>query len=112
MIIIKNVNKTQQNSLLQILMSVFPSGVIARQLTISECPMRVRIAFPVLRFQIFIALKEEFKQLFDQAENLGDGMIKLLDWLVKAAQVFPKSGNDAQSYCAIREPVQKCDRQR
>lgn len=44
------------------------------------------------------ALKEEFKQLFDQAENLGDGTIKLLDWLVKAAQFFPKSVKTIQRW--------------
>lgn len=44
------------------------------------------------------ALKEEFKQLFDQGSNLGDGTIKLLDWLVKAAQFFPKSVKTIQRW--------------
>ena len=43
------------------------------------------------KLAVMHGLKEEFIQIFEQAENLGDGTLKLLDWLVEAAQFFPKS---------------------
>jgi transposase len=43
------------------------------------------------RLAVMHGLKEEFTQLFDQAKNLGDGTLKLLDWLVKSAHFFPRS---------------------
>jgi transposase len=36
-------------------------------------------------------LKEEFRLIFEQAENWGEGLLKLLDWLKTAAPEFPKS---------------------
>lgn len=36
-------------------------------------------------------LKEEFREIFKGAENLGDGTLKLLDWLKDAQSVFQKS---------------------
>jgi transposase len=36
-------------------------------------------------------LKEEFTQIFDQSKNLGEGTIKLIDWLEKASPFFQKT---------------------
>jgi hypothetical protein len=36
-------------------------------------------------------LKEEFRDIFDNAESWGDGVIKLLDWMYDAVAYFPKS---------------------
>jgi len=36
-------------------------------------------------------LKEEFTQIFDQSKNLGEGTIKLIDWLEKASPFFKKT---------------------
>lgn len=36
-------------------------------------------------------LKEEFRLIFEQAENWGEGLLKLLDWLKAAAPEFPES---------------------
>jgi len=36
-------------------------------------------------------LKEEFRDIFDNAESWGDGVIKLLDWMYEAVAYFPKS---------------------
>jgi transposase len=36
-------------------------------------------------------LKEEFTDLFDQSKNLGEGTLKLADWIIKAQPFFPKT---------------------
>jgi transposase len=36
-------------------------------------------------------LKEEFRLIFEQAENWGEGLLKLLDWLKAAAPEFPET---------------------
>lgn len=36
-------------------------------------------------------LKEEFRLIFEQAENWGEGLLKLSDWLKVAAPEFPES---------------------
>ncbi len=36
-------------------------------------------------------LKEEFTEIFDKSNNLGEGTINLLDWLEKAAPFFQKT---------------------
>ena len=36
-------------------------------------------------------LKEEFRMIFEQAENWGEGLLKLSDWLKAAAPEFPES---------------------
>ncbi|MDJ0732972.1 MAG: transposase [Nostocaceae cyanobacterium] len=36
-------------------------------------------------------MKEEFHHLFDESENLGSGMLGLIDWLKKAAPYYQKS---------------------
>jgi transposase len=36
-------------------------------------------------------LKEEFTQIFDQSKNLGEGTIKLIDWLEKASPFLKKT---------------------
>lgn len=36
-------------------------------------------------------LKEEFTKIFDQSKNLGEGTLKLADWLLKATPFFPKT---------------------
>ncbi|WP_413167853.1 transposase [Capilliphycus salinus ALCB114379] len=35
-------------------------------------------------------LKEEFTTRFDCSKNLGEGTLKLLEWMVKAKPFFPK----------------------
>ena len=37
------------------------------------------------------ALKEEFTEIFDRSKNLGEGTIKLGNWLMKAEKFFPKT---------------------
>jgi transposase len=36
-------------------------------------------------------LKEEFRNLFEKSGNLGEGTLRLLDWLEKAQGIFRKS---------------------
>jgi transposase len=36
-------------------------------------------------------LKEEFHALFEQSQNLGKGILKLIDWLTKAEPYYKKS---------------------
>ncbi|HAZ46464.1 MAG TPA: ISL3 family transposase [Cyanobacteria bacterium UBA11369] len=36
-------------------------------------------------------LKEEFTSIFDQSKNLGEGTLKLADWLLKATPFLPKT---------------------
>jgi transposase len=36
-------------------------------------------------------LKEEFTEIFEASKDLGEGTIKLSDWLVKAAPFLPKT---------------------
>jgi transposase len=36
-------------------------------------------------------LKEEFTEIFDQSKNLGEGTLKLADWIIKAQPFFPKT---------------------
>jgi len=36
-------------------------------------------------------LKEEFRNLFEKSENLGEGTLRLLDWIEKAQGIFRKS---------------------
>ena len=40
---------------------------------------------------MFHELKEEFTKIFDQSKNLGEGTLKLADWLLKATPFFPKT---------------------
>ena len=35
-------------------------------------------------------LKEEFTELFDRSNNLGEGTLKLTEWMLKAQAFFPK----------------------
>lgn len=36
-------------------------------------------------------LKEEFTEIFDKSDNLGEGTINLLNWLEKAAPFYQKT---------------------
>lgn len=36
-------------------------------------------------------LKEEFTQIFDESKDLGEGTLRLIDWLKKAGKYYPKS---------------------
>ncbi|MDJ0659856.1 MAG: transposase [Crocosphaera sp.] len=36
-------------------------------------------------------LKEEFTEIFDNSKNLGEGTLKLVNWLLKANSFFPKT---------------------
>ena len=36
-------------------------------------------------------LKEEFIKIFDESKNLGEGTLKLIDWLKKAEKYYRKS---------------------
>jgi transposase len=40
---------------------------------------------------IMHALKEEFTEIFERCKNVGEGTIKLGDWLMKAENFFPKT---------------------
>ncbi|MEP0879846.1 transposase [Funiculus sociatus GB2-M2] len=37
------------------------------------------------------SLKEEFRDIFQTAVNVGDGTLRLLDWLFEAKTYFPSS---------------------
>lgn len=50
---------------------------------------KIREASPLIR--IMHSLKEEFHHLFDKSEDLGEGMLGLIDWLKKAAPYYQKS---------------------
>ena len=50
---------------------------------------QVKEASPLLA--IMHSLKEEFHFIFEESENLGDGTLNLIDWLVKASPYYPKS---------------------
>jgi transposase len=43
------------------------------------------------KIAIMYNLKEEFTEIFDKSNNLGEGTINLLDWLEKAAPFFQKT---------------------
>jgi transposase len=50
---------------------------------------QVKEASPLI--QRMHELKEDFSQIFDASQTLGDGTLKLLDWLKDAQGFFPKS---------------------
>jgi transposase len=50
---------------------------------------QVKNAAPLLG--IMHELKEEFHALFEQSQNLGKGILKLIDWLTKAEPYYKKS---------------------
>lgn len=50
---------------------------------------KIREASPLLR--IMHSLKEEFHNIFDNSEDLGEGISGLLDWLEKAEPYYQKS---------------------
>lgn len=50
---------------------------------------KIREASPLLR--IMHSLKEEFHDIFDNSEDLGEGISGLLDWLEKAEPYYQKS---------------------
>ncbi len=35
-------------------------------------------------------LKEEFTEIFDRSKNLGEGTLRLIEWLIKAQPFFQK----------------------
>ena len=41
--------------------------------------------------EVMHQLKEEFTEIFDNSKNLGEGTLKLVNWLVKADSFFPKT---------------------
>jgi transposase len=43
------------------------------------------------QLEIMHNLKEEFNQIFDESKNLGEGTLKLIDWLEKAKKYYQKS---------------------
>jgi transposase len=50
---------------------------------------KIREASPLIG--IMHSLKEEFHHLFDESEDLGEGMLGLIDWLKKAEPYYQKS---------------------
>jgi len=46
-------------------------------------------ASPLLR--VMHTLKEEFTEIFENSQNLGEGTIQLTEWLIKAEIFFPKT---------------------
>ncbi len=43
------------------------------------------------QIEVMHQLKEEFTEIFDNSKNLGEGTLKLVNWLVKANSFFPKT---------------------
>ena len=43
------------------------------------------------QIEVMHQLKEEFTQIFDNSKNLGEGTLKLGEWLIKAQSFFPKT---------------------
>jgi transposase len=41
--------------------------------------------------EVMHQLKEEFSLIFDSSQNLGEGTLKLAEWLIKAQSFFPKT---------------------
>lgn len=56
---------------------------------------KIREASPLI--SIMHSLKEEFKNLFDKSEDLGVGMLGLIDWLKKSEPYYQKSVKTAKS---------------
>jgi transposase len=44
-----------------------------------------------IKIQVVHELKEEFTEIFEKSKNLGEGTLKLMDWLVKAQAFLPKT---------------------
>ena len=43
------------------------------------------------QLEVMHQLKEEFTEIFDNSKNLGEGTLKLVNWLLKANSFFPKT---------------------
>ena len=43
------------------------------------------------QIEVMHELKEEFTEIFDNSKNLGEGTLKLINWLLKAHSLFPKT---------------------
>ncbi len=43
------------------------------------------------KIEVMHQLKEEFTEIFDNSKNLGEGTLKLVNWLLKANSFFPKT---------------------
>ncbi len=43
------------------------------------------------QIEVMHQLKEEFTEIFDNSKNLGEGTLKLVNWLLKANSFFPKT---------------------
>ncbi len=43
------------------------------------------------KIEVMHQLKEEFAEIFDNSKNLGEGTLKLVNWLLKANSFFPKT---------------------
>ena len=41
--------------------------------------------------EVMHTLKEEFTAIFDNSKSLGEGTLKLAEWLIKAQPFFPKT---------------------
>ncbi|NEQ64148.1 MAG: transposase [Symploca sp. SIO2D2] len=50
---------------------------------------QIKQASPLLR--VMHTLKEEFTEIFENSQNLGEGTIQLTEWLIKAEIFFPKT---------------------
>ena len=50
---------------------------------------QVKGASPLV--EVMHALKEELHQIFEESENLGEGTLKLMDWLAIAQNYYRKS---------------------
>jgi transposase len=43
------------------------------------------------QIEVMHQLKEEFTEIFEKSKNLGEGTLKLGEWLIKANSFFPKT---------------------
>ena len=43
------------------------------------------------KIEVMHQLKEEFAEIFDNSKNLGEGTLRLVNWLLKANSFFPKT---------------------
>ncbi len=50
-----------------------------------------RLGIDKISIEVMHQLKEEFTGIFEKSKNLGEGTLKLANWLIKAHSFFPKT---------------------
>ena len=59
---------------------------------------QVKEASPLI--EIMHSLKEELHEIFEESKNLGEGTLKIIDWLAKAKTYYPKSVSSIKRWFA------------